>query len=878
MDATHRWTWILTPLPLVLLATGLAQAASGPGAASWPHRASAGEAPDGASATRSDEHGRRARAYADLGPHRDGGTGTIEVVGPAMWSGLGPFGGDVEDVASSPVDPNLVLAGLAPSSGGGGALFRSTNAGATWTEVGSLSGVSIYDIEFDPAGVAYIGTIDSVRRSIDGGLTWTQSNLGIGLNDQVFEVTVDPNDPTRIWIGVADALGNQPVNVMLSTNSGTTWTDMTPPLGSPMTCAGIALNPGNSSEVYACFLGGFGGGAVWVSTNGGTTWTDRSAGLPGNPMNDIVHDGTRALLGGGQLFGSQFVGLYSTTNLGVTWNALHDGTWPLLVITDVEVDPSNANNVFAASDGQGVYRSTDGGTSWTFGAGGTGSLAVREVHVDPSNPSVVYTGSASNAVWKSADGGTSFGPSSVGIGALNVVSVAADPNDADRLMVAFEGLNNGGVLLSTDAGVNWTLQAVPATRWSHVRFAPDGTPYAISSGPTTIAPEGLYRRVGGVWSSIGPNQGPVFESELYTIRFSVNDPLLILSSGNDFGVAGFEPTIWRSTNGGSMWTKVFEGVNADEEVRDLEIVEDGTDTTMVACYSDFGGPQTGGALRSTNGGATWVDSSTGLAAGAQGSSLCPSPADPMTFYFADDDFGAGGLWVTTNAGQTWANTGYTTRALRVERDPARANVLYVAQFNSPWVLVSEDSGATFSPFSSGLSAIGFARDLFYAPGSVDHLLLATTTGAYSTPRCADVASYCTGKTNSLGCVPFMTYSGVASETSTGPFRIEANDVLPTQVGLLLYSAQKTSLNFHGGTLCVKAPFKRLLPPKTPSTTGPPPCTGVLIRNFNNTIQSGNDPILTAGQTIFAQWRQRDPSDPAGFGDGLSNGLRFTICP
>ena len=49
-------------------------------------------------------------------------------------------------------------------------------------------------------------------------------------------------------------------------------------------------------------------------------------------------------------------------------------------------------------------------------------------------------------------------------------------------------------------------------------------------------------------------------------------------------------------------------------------------------------------------------------------------------------------------------------------------------------------------------------------------------------------------------------------------------------------------------------------------------------NFNSRIQSDVDPQLTAGNVIQAQWLQRDPADPAGFGDGLSNGIQFTIGP
>ncbi len=149
-------------------------------------------------------------------------------------------------------------------------------------------------------------------------------------------------------------------------------------------------------------------------------------------------------------------------------------------------------------------------------------------------------------------------------------------------------------------------------------------------------------------------------------------------------------------------------------------------------------------------------------------------------------------------------------------------------------------------------------------------------GAYFLDQCVPV-TYCTGKTNSLGCVPFLITLGAASASSSDAFRIEGHDHVPGESGLLLYSFKKANLSFHGGKLCVKAPFTRT-PAKASKNTGGSPCTGVLGRNFNNTIQGGNDPALTAGKRVFVQWRQRDPADPAGFGDNLTNGATFLICP
>src|SRR5439155_5870809 len=174
----------------------------------------------------------------------------------------------------------------------------------TWSEVSALFGLSIFDIEFTPDGTAFIGTIDSVWVSNDGSVSWTERNLGIGLNDQVLGVTIDPSNPSILWVGVGDASGPQPINIMRSTDGGFTWTDPTPPLGQPMSGRAIAVDPNDSNTVIAVFGGDFGGGQVWVTTDGGDSWTDRSAGLPGNPLNAAVYNGTRLLVGGGLLFGS----------------------------------------------------------------------------------------------------------------------------------------------------------------------------------------------------------------------------------------------------------------------------------------------------------------------------------------------------------------------------------------------------------------------------------------------------------------------------------------------------------------------------------------------------------------------------------------------
>lgn len=682
-----------------------------------------------------DQHGYRPNGTTSARPG-SGKSRSAKVAGNGAWSPLGPSGGDVADVAVSTVDPNIVLAGVAPDGSTDGALYRSGDGGNTWSEVPALAGTPVYDIEFAASGNAYIATLDGVRESSDGGLTWIPHNLGIGVNDQVLDIALDRSNPSILWVGIADANGAQPVKVMRSTDGGATWTNRTPPLGQSLSCQAIAVDPGDSNTVIAVFAGFAGGGQVWVTTNGGSSWTNRSAGLPNNPMHAVVYDGTRLLVAGGLLFGSENVGLYKSTNLGASWTPLHDNSWPRLVVFDVAVDPNDSQTILVATDGTGVHRTTDGGASWQIGIGGTGALPGRSVRFRPGSSTELFLGTNSLAVFRSTDGGNTFASSSRGISSLDLFSIHANPLDPDELAIAFQGKNNGGIYSSTDGGGTWLLASAPPTRYSAVRFAPNGTLYAMSSGPTTVATEGLYRReTNGSWTPLGPDQGPNFESDLDTMRFSVNNPALILLGGSDFGAPGFGGTIWRTTNAGQTWTKVHK-LGDGQPVTDIEIVEDGLDQVMLASHDDYGNNQAS-VLRSTDGGVSWLPAGSGLpTAFLRGPHLCASANNPQAFYMsAWILFGVSSFFRTSDGGMTWASTGWTGNGYAgdVACHPD-AQLLFVTlrtvQNDGPQVVRSTDGGATFRPFGDGLEGIVSPRELAFAGYS--RLLLASGKASYGT--------------------------------------------------------------------------------------------------------------------------------------------------
>ncbi len=235
--------------------------------------------------------------------------------------------------------------------------------------------------------------------------------------------------------------------------------------------------------------------------------------------------------GGGAVFyfGSVDGGIWKTTDAGITWTPVFDGQ-PIASIGALEVAPSDPNVIYvgtgesdirsALSSGDGVYKSSDGGQTWR-NIGLRDSRQISRIVIDPRNPDVVYVGVLGHAygpndtrgVYKSTDGGATWTHvldkgSSVGVSDLAIA--AATPN------ILFAGTWNahrppwstypplggpgGGIYRSTDSGATWTQltgNGLPEGDWGRVGVAvsPDGKRvYAlIDAGKKS----GLYRSDNG---------------------------------------------------------------------------------------------------------------------------------------------------------------------------------------------------------------------------------------------------------------------------------------------------------------------------------------------------------------------------------------------
>ncbi|MGN6519554.1 MAG: WD40/YVTN/BNR-like repeat-containing protein [Dokdonella sp.] len=656
------------------------------------------------------------------------------------WSGIGPDGADVTDVGVSPADAAILLATTSPSTfplhvilAPHAGAYRSTDAGTHWTALPEFEGVAADGIAFASDGTAYIASEDSVWKSSDAGAHWQRLELGVGEIARVRTVAVDPDDDATLWACLNSNGGNTAITLAVSTDSGATWTDRTPSGAAFLDCEAVAVEVGGAHRVVATFNDPDWIGHVWRSDDHGEHWTDISAGLPQYRLYALAFAGTRIILGGGHVGGDD-VGVYASDDSGAHWQSLSDASWPLLAVTAVAVAPNDPQTLVAATAGRGLNRSTDGGATWQLELAGTSRMYANAVRFAPGDGSHVLAGAMSYGVLESADAGAHFAQTNTGLRELYVSSITANPLDADELAAAFQFANGGGVYVSVDHGAHWQLQDLPPLRFSRVAFSPTGVLHAIGGGPTSpIQQEGLYRRNGdGSWTNLGPDQGPHFESDLRAVLFSATDPDLILLGGRDFGVAGFGGTIWRSPDAGTTWTKVYLGSDFDV-ITDFERAAGSGGSTLVASY-DGQLPPYGGILRSTDAGADWSDSSTGLADGAGLPHLCQSGGATPSIYLAaiTSPFG-GGVYRSDDGGASWTPVSkHNGVLLDIACDPFDPSVLYMAWNSSQQpVLRSTDGGVTFVEYGAGIASYASVSEIF--PSSYEgatQLLLGSSVSAY----------------------------------------------------------------------------------------------------------------------------------------------------
>jgi photosystem II stability/assembly factor-like uncharacterized protein len=331
-------------------------------------------------------------------------------------------------------------------------LMVSTTAGDSWHNTGLYPDL-VYNVMIDPSNtqIVYAGTMgDGFYKSFDRGITWNHSNSGL-IVTSITGLVTQWTAPITGSVALSDAQLNAvyaSINgsgIVKTTDLGKSWQNISNGLGEPWVYA-LAMSFTDPQTLYA----GMDTTGFYITTDGGASWSASNNGLP--VLTAVA---------------SADAWLYPSLRPDLFDRAFFEGdpdlTSPqapaskLPSIISIGVDRFNSQNLFLGTQGNGIFRSQNGGGNWK-----TTNLKKQTVYTilsDPFTASVLYAGCDVSfpALYRSLDNGVSWAPSNIGLETVSVFALAADPVTPG---VIYAG-TSGGVYRTTDGTASWVLIGLP---------------------------------------------------------------------------------------------------------------------------------------------------------------------------------------------------------------------------------------------------------------------------------------------------------------------------------------------------------------------------------------------------------------------------------
>ncbi len=696
------------------------------------------------------------------------------------WRQIGPTrAGRARALSGVPSQPNVFYIGF-----DNGGVWRSTDYGSTWQPLfdseatGSIGAIAVAPSNPD---IIYVGTGagiirpdlavgEGIYKSVDAGKTWT--SLGLHDSQMIANIEVDPSDPNRLFVAV---LGhpygpNAERGVFRSTDGGASFEKVL--YKDEYTSANdVRIDSSHPNIVYATLWQqqqgfyenqSFGGdnGGIFKSTDGGTTWTKLTAGLPEVAQANLAIAPSRS-----------------------------EVIYAMVAVNSPA--PAGPPGVRRPSGSTFLYKSSDGGATWSLATGkndprpliriGGGDLPT--VTVDPKNPDVVY--SCSTVLWRTDDAGTTWTAVRGAPGGDDYQKTWINPNNPDLLLVVSD---QGGVI-SANHGRSWSnWYNQPTAAMYHVT-ADNAFPYRLCGGqqdsgsacvdsrgmdgeitfhdwhPVDIEEYGmaapdpknpdlvyggkvsLYDRATGQKTNIGPPRtapNPAFSIppprmvRTQPLIWSPKDPHILYAATSG---------VWKTLDGGRKWEPISGDLtrqtwnipdNAGKYKADVKVAPVGTVTALapspVSVDVIWAGTGDGLIQLTTNGGLKWTN-------------VTPPPIKPWTRIFNMDagHFDAGTayaaantlrlddvnphLWRTHDGGKTWAeiDNGIPAGAVAnsIREDPHKKGLLFASTDTQVWISI--DDGDHWNSLRLNMPAIS-VRDIQIKDDKYNSDLVAGTHG------------------------------------------------------------------------------------------------------------------------------------------------------
>jgi len=606
------------------------------------------------------------------------------------WRNVGPFrGGRTRALSGVPSQPNVFYIGVV-----NGGVWKSTDYGRTWQPIfddqptGSIGAIAVSPS--DP-NIVYVGSGeglhrpdlsvgDGIYKSTDAGKTWT--HLGLRDGQQISQMAVDPHNPDRLYVAVVGhPYGPNPERGIYRSTDGAKTFEKVLYKNENIGAAGVTLDPSDPNTVYATLWearegpwengswNGSGGG-IYKSTDGGTTWNQLAGGLPEGIVQAYVavspSDPKR-------LFASvaykETVDLYASADAGATWHTVTTDSRPKSRIGggDLPVpifDPKNPDVVYMTSTV--TWKSADAGKTWTGFRGAPGGDDYQNIWINPNEPNTILITSDQGAI-VSVNGGRSWS-SWYNQPTAQMYHVAADNAFPYRLC---SGQQESGSACVSSRG---NYGDITFRDWQPVALEEYG--YAA---PDPLDPDIVYGGKLTRWDRRTGQAQYVMPLALRTpdfrvvrtqpVQFSPVDPHLLYFAAN---------TLWTTRDGGRSWQQISPDLT--RKTWDVP--------ASVGIFASEVKPTQRGVIYA----------------------IGPSPLDINRIWAGTDD---GLLWLTTDGGKNWNNVTPPTltawqKVSSIEASHTDPNTAYAA-INTlrlddlrPHILRTRDGGKTWTEIVNGI--------------------------------------------------------------------------------------------------------------------------------------------------------------------------------